>query len=872
MKTIEQFLSEIERLDVKLWVEGEQLHYNAPKGTITSTLLTQIKERKAEILQVLNQDDVIQAVPRNQQLPLSFAQQRLWLVEQLQPDSFTYNEPVALHLLGYLNIEVLEKSINEIVRRHEILRTTFTAIDGQPLQVITPSFNVKVLVVDFSNLPAIEREYKAQKFAQQEAELPFYLTKLPLIRVTVLQLGKQENILLLTVHHIVWDGWSIGVLIRELSTLYSAFYNGQHSPLPELTIQYADFAVWQRNWLQGKVLAEKLAYWQERVGNNLPVLQLPTVRPRTEVKTNRGASQSFVIPSHLAEAIQALSHQECVSFFMTLLAAFQVLLLQYTKQEDIVIGTDIANRNRAETESLIGFFMNLLVLRTDLSGNPSFRELLARVRQITLEAYAHPDLPFEELVKALQPERSLSNTSPLFQVLFVLQNTPMPSLDLPGLTLKEWFWRNDTARFELAVFLTKTPEGITSTWRYNSELFTESAVARMASHFETLLNSIVKQPNARINSLEILTESEKRQQAMQNSKRKAFNREKFIKIAPTSINLSSTNLVTTTYLQEGNTFPLVIQPLADDVDLVDWAKSNRELIENELLKHGAILFRGFQTNTVTEFETFAGAVCPNLFGDYGDLPRTGEGNKVYGSTPYPADKAILFHNESSHLHCWPLKIWFFCVQPAQQGGETPIIDCRKAYQILPAKFREKLAQKQFMYVRNYTNNLDVSWQDFFHTSDKSVVEDYCRQAGISFEWYGDDSLITRQVRPALAVHPKTGESVFFNQIQLHHIAYLDVKTRESLLSLFDEKQLPRNVYYGDGTLIEDDVIAEINHVYKQSQTSFTWLKGDILMLDNMLCAHGRSPYIGKRKIVVAMGEMIHGNNVAKLKEEEGSIC
>ncbi|BAY99591.1 condensation domain-containing protein [Tolypothrix tenuis PCC 7101] len=880
MKNIKKFLSEIESLDVKLWVEGQQLHYNAPKGTITSTLLTQIRERKAEILQVLRQDDVIQPVQRNQPLPLSFAQQRLWLAEQLQPNSFTYNEPVALRLLGYLNIELLEKSINEIVCRHEILRTTFTTIDGQPVQIISANLEVKVSVVDFSNLPENERETKAQKFAQQEAELPFDLTKLPLIRVSVIQLSQEENILLITVHHIVWDGWSIGVLIRELSTLYRAFYYDQPSPLPEIKIQYADFAVWQRNWLQGKVLAQKLAYWRERLGNNLPVLQLPTVRPSTEVKTNRGASQSFLIPANLAQAIQALSHQEGVSLFMTLLAAFQVLLLQYTKQEDIVIGTDIANRNRAETESLIGFFMNLLVLRTDLSGNPSFRELLARVRQVTLEAYAHPDLPFEELVKALQPERSLSNTSPLFQVLFVLQNTPMPSLDLPGLTLKEWFWRNDTARFELAVFLTKTPQGITSTWRYNSELFTESAIADrravgiagMASHFETLLNNIVKQPNARINSLEILTEAEKKQQAMQNNKRKAFNREKFIKITPTSINLSSLNLVKTTYLQAGNTFPVVIQPLADDVDLADWAKSNREFIENELLKHGAILFRGFQTNTVKEFENFAGAVCPNLFGDYGDLPRTGEGNKVYGSTPYPADKAILFHNESSHLHCWPLKIWFFCVQPALQGGETPIIDCRKAYKILPAKLREKLAQKQFMYVRNYTNNLDVIWQDFFRTSDKSVVEDYCRQAGISFEWYGDDSLITRQVRPALAVHPQTGESVFFNQIQLHHIAYLDIKTRESLLSLFDEKKLPRNVYYGDGTPIEDDVIAEINQVYQQSQTSFPWLKGDILMLDNMLCAHGRSPYIGQRKIVVAMGEMIHSNNIAKPKEEEGSIC
>lgn len=850
MIAIRQFISEITNLDVQLWVEGEKLRYSAPKGKITPTLLTQMRERKAEIIQLLSQDSAIHPAKRDS-IPLSFAQQRLWFVEQLQPHTSTYNEPVALHLVGNLDTAVLEESINEIIRRHEILRTTFIAIAGQPTQVISPSLQVKVTVTDVSNLSKPE----VQELADKEAKLPFDLTKLPLIRLTLLKLGDLENILLLTVHHIVWDGWSIGVLIRELSALYCAFSRREPSPLPELTIQYADFAVWQRNRLQGKVLAEKLAYWQAQLGKNLPVLQLPTIRPRAEVKTNRGASQSFLLPVNLTEAIQTLSQQENVSLFMTLLAAFQVLLWRYTNQEDIVVGTDIANRSRAETESLIGFFMNLLVLRTDLSGNPSFKELLARVRQVTLSAYAHQDLPFEELVKALQPERNLSNTSPLFQVLFVLQNTPMPALDLPGVQLKEWFWRNDTARFDLAIFLTKTPQGISSTWRYSTELFTESAIAQMASHFETLLTNIVSKPHARIDALKMLTEDEIKQQAMQKNKRKTFNREQLFKAAPTAINLSANNLVTTTYLQPEQTFPLVVQPVSNEIDLVDWAKSNRDFIEGELVKHGAILFKGFSVNSVAGFENFATAICPHLFGEYGDLPRVGVGNKVYSSTPYPADKAILFHNESSHLHSYPLKIWFFCLQPAQQGGETPIVDCRKAYKILCPQLREKLAEKQLMYVRNYTNDLDVSWQNFFHTSDKSVVEKHCRQAGINFEWYAGDGLITRQIRPAIAIHPKTREPVFFNQIQLHHIAYLEPELCTSLLSLFAEDKLPRNVYYGDGSSIENEAVTEINRVYQQSQTSFVWQKGDILMLDNMLTAHGRLPYIGERKIVVAMGEM-----------------
>ncbi|QLE49536.1 amino acid adenylation domain-containing protein [Nostoc sp. C057] len=817
------------------------------------------KAMKAEIVREI---PPIQRVARDGHLPLSFAQQRLWLLEQLQPDSFMYNIPVAVRFIGSLNVPLLEQSLNEIVRRHEVLNTTFYMVDGQPFQAIPTESGANIStqtvtlpVLDLRDLPEVEREVKIQQLIIESAQHTFDLAQAPLMRCTVLCVGEQDHIVLFTIHHIVSDGWSMGIFIRELALLYEAFSCNKPSLLPELPIQYADFAVWQRQWLQGEVLETQLAYWKQQLGNNLPVMQLSD-RPRTDIKTRRGASQTFVIPPQNSLALQTLSRQQGVTLFMTLLAGFQVLLQRYTNQDDIVIGTDVANRNLAETELLIGFFVNLLVLRTDLSGNPSFRELLGRVRQVALGAYAHQDLPFDELVKALQPERNLSNTPPLFQVLFVLQNAPMPPLELPGLTLSLLEIEHKVARFDLALFLTETEQGISGKWQYNSDLFDASTITLMTDRFQTLLNSIISQPDARIGSLEMLTEAERKQQAIQKKERKAFNQKKLIGITPQAVSLLPERLVKTNYLQSGQTFPLVIQPATDDIDLVAWAKTNQEFIQTELLKYGAILFRGFNVELVSEFESFAQTISPDLFGDYGDLPRTGEGGKVYGSTPYPPDKAILFHNESSHLHQWPLKIWFFCVQPAQQGGETPIIDCRKAYKILNTKLRERLDQKQLMYVRHYTNGLDVSWQNFFRTDDKSIVENYCRQTKIDFEWYDDNSLITRQVRPALAVHPKTNEPVFFNQIQLHHIAYLDPEVRESLLSTFGDKKLPRNVYYGDGTPIEDSVIAEINEVYQQSQTSFTWQKTDILMLDNMLTAHGRNPYIGSRKLVVAMAEMI----------------
>ena len=798
----------------------------------------------------------IDRISREGDLPLSFAQQRLWFLAQLEPDNPLYNSPAAIRLKGQLNITALEQSLNEILRRHEVLRICFKTVEGRPVQVISPVTPLSLPVIDLNELPPAQQETKVRQLAIAHAQQPFALDTAPMLRVKLLRLSQQEHVALFVMHHIVCDGWSTDVLVRELSTLYKAFSSGQPSPLPELPIQYVDFAVWQRNWLQGEVLEKQLAYWKQQLGGNLPVVQLPTVRPRESVKTSRGATTSFVIPANLSAALLALSRQEGVTLFMTLLAAFQILLQRYTNQDDIVVGTDVANRNRAEIESLIGFFVNLLVLRTDLSGNPSFWELLKRVREITLGAYAHQDLPFDKLVEVLRPDRQSSHT-PLFQVLFVLQNAPMTTLELPGLTLSQLEIEEKITRFDLALFVIETSQGIEGMWQYNAGLFDSTTIKRMSGHFETLLNSIVAQPNARINSLEMLSDAEKEQQAVKKREQKASKLKKFMAVQPKAVDLSQDKLIETGSLQPGQTLPLTITPKVDDVDIVDWAKSNREFIETKLLHHGAILFRNFGVPNAAHFESLANAICPGLFGEYGDLPREGVSGKVYGSTPYPSEQAILFHNESSHMHCWPQKIWFLCVQPAQKGGETLIVDCRKVLQMLAPKLREKFASKQLMYVRNYTDGLDVSWQDFFHTNDKAEVEEYCRKASISVEWKPDGGLKTRQVRPAIIKHPKTGEPVFFNQIQLHHASYLKSEVRKSLMSLFGEENLPRHVYYGDGFPIEESVIEEIFAIYKEATVSFPWQQGDVLMLDNMLTAHGRNPYVGFRKIVVAMGEMVH---------------
>lgn len=442
--------------------------------------------------------------------PLSFAQQRLWFLDQLEPNTSSYNIPTAVSLAGTLNIAALQQTLNEIVRRHEALRTSFEVVEGQPVQVIAPTLTLALPLVNLQEFSEFERDEEVLRLAKQEAQQPFDLTQCPLLRATLLQLSDTEYVLLFTMHHIISDGWSITLLIQEVATLYTAFSTGKPSPLAELPIHYADFAVWQRQWLQGERLDAQLAYWQQQIGSNPPVLQLPTDRPRPVIQTCQGATQSFSLPTDLTTALKALSKKAGVTLFMTLLAAFKILLHRYTSQDDILVGSPIANRNRTETERLIGYFVNTLVLRTSLEGNPSFWDLLERVRECTLSAYAHQDLPFEYLVEKLQPERDLSH-NPLFQVSFVFQNTQMDELQLPGLAISFLKSENQTAKFDLSLDIYENQLGLAGLFEYNTDLFDATTVSRMVEHFCNLLSGIVANPQQSISDLPLLSKLEQRQ-------------------------------------------------------------------------------------------------------------------------------------------------------------------------------------------------------------------------------------------------------------------------------------------------------------------------------------------------------------------------
>jgi amino acid adenylation domain-containing protein len=443
-------------------------------------------------------------------LPLSYAQQRLWFLDQLEPGNAFYNITAAVRLSGKLERAALGASFQELVRRHEALRTHFSSVAGEAVQVIAESLELEWEEIDLRGLEESEREVAQSRLAQEKAQTPFDLAQGPLLRLSLLQLGEQEHVLLLVMHHIISDGWSLGVLMHEVAVLYQAYSEGKPGSLPALAIQYADYAAWQREWLTEEVLAEQLEYWRGQLAGVPALLELPTDRPRPALQSYRGATRSIVIGTELSTALQALSRREGVTLFTTLLAAFQTLLARYSGQKEIVVGSPIANRRHVETEELVGCFVNTLVLRSQLADNPSFSELLKRTWAVVIGAHAHQDVPFEKLVEVLQPERDLSR-APLFQVMFVLQNAGGGSIKLPGLELSLLPSDSGTARFDLTLSLAETAEGLVGMLEYNTDLFDGARMERLLGHFAELLQGVVTAPETRVFELPLLGAAERRQ-------------------------------------------------------------------------------------------------------------------------------------------------------------------------------------------------------------------------------------------------------------------------------------------------------------------------------------------------------------------------
>ncbi len=799
------------------------------------------------------------AEEKNRPIPLSFAQERIWLFERMQPGSPVFNMPLGLRFRGPLDVAALSSALSAVVRRHEALRTVFPETSsGMPVQQIVPPSPVPVPVVDLGDLgdfgggaPA-----EARRLARAEAGRPFDLQRDPPLRALLLRTAPDVYEMLLTLHHVAADGWSLEILARELE----AFYRG--SPLPELPLQYSDWAVWQRRRLEGGALDSLRTAWRRLLRGAPMTLDLPTDRPRPAARSFHGAVRSAAVDPELAGALAALGRSEGCTLYMTLLAAFQVLIRSLSRQDAFLVGSPVSGRSRGETEGLIGFFVNMLALRAYLEDGLPFRRLLGRVRESVLAAWAHQEMPFDELVRDLRPERDPGRPA-MFQVVFAWQESawqesPAWEMDLPGISTAILPPPVAAARYDLHLTASRTGRGLDFHLTYDADLFETATADALLRRWVSLLRAVCARPGDRIDRLE----GGGPEMQPKNPGGAGDARERLLRVQkPKSV--AGRPLVRTS-LPLGSSLPLIVEPEVPDVDLAAWAAAHRGQIDEWLTVHGAALFRGFpvesDVDSMDRFREVAAAVSPGLL-SYDDptTPRTELGAKVYTSTEYPADQTIPHHNELSYNQSWPMRIFFYCVTPPESRGETPLADSRRVYErlgLLARAVRERFVSRGVMYVRSFGDGVGLPWQKVFQTAEREGVEAYCRERGMQVEWRDGGRLRTRHVRPAVARHPRTGETVWFNQANVHHPSSLPPALRESLLAVAADRDLPMdvNACYGDGTPIPDEDVAAVRRAYEEENVLFAWRQGDVLAADNMLVAHGRSPFRGPRKIVVLMAE------------------
>ncbi|MBD1581641.1 non-ribosomal peptide synthetase [Pseudoalteromonas sp. S16_S37] len=793
--------------------------------------------------------------PTPDYLPLSSAQKRLWFMQQLTSSSAGFNMQTAVKIMGKLCVAQLKQAVEFVTSKHPILQVTYHQHDGQPVQRFNPTLSVEVETIDLADDPQ-----KLKQYVTHAAQYNFNLELESPLRIYIYQLGGEQFVCQIVQHHISSDAWSMTLLLDDLMSAYQKLNTTNLDALRAEIIDqpsYLDYANWQNTPMIMQQQQTSLDYWRQTLAGAKDVLALPFDRARNADEKAAGSSVEITIDKPLLKELKTLAHQQQSSLFMLLISAYSGLIFQQTKCQDMIIGTDVANREHLQTHTMLGFFVNLLPLRFKPKATLRFNDFLQQVKQHCLDGFERQSVPFEHIVETVKPTR-VNGMHPLIQTLFVMQNTPDNQGNIGDLHIETMTTEQQHAKFDCALFANedKHTESLLLSWVFNTQLFDKSTIELFSQQYIQLLRAICKAPNAPLNNLLTHNHVQKEVSDMPTTSRptKLNKLNKFNKLNKLKTTAPDKELVKAAPLNNDRPFPLLVQCMSNSLDPLAWARQNQTQIMDWLQTHGGIVFRGFNLPTALEFEQFCLAIYPQLYAMYGDLPKNDIGNKIYKSTPYPNEQMIMYHNESSHQSQWPRRQWFYCSQNAAVGGATPIVDCREMYLKLPAHIRTKLEQKKLCYVRNFSS-LDVSWQHFFKTDSKQQVESICTQNGIDFQWYGDDNLRISQVCPAVITHPITNEKSFFNQIQLHHYSFLEEDVKQHFLETGGIENLPRNVCYGDQEPLEQEVIDVISELYEACAVRFDWQKTDVVMLDNMLAAHARDPFEGERKIAVAMGDI-----------------
>ncbi|ONI87675.1 hypothetical protein ALI22I_20920 [Saccharothrix sp. ALI-22-I] len=744
--------------------------------------------------------------------PLTSAQQRLWFLRRLRPDDASYLGVFRIGIDGPLDVPLLVEALGDVVARHDALRTSYHFEDDEPVQRVHHR-------VPISLRPA--------------GAGPIDLTLPPPARFSL-----DGDVLVAEVEHIAFDAWSFGVFVRELGRCYEARLAGRRPtarPLPSSV----EIASRQRRWLDspdGRAALDELA---GRVADAPRLLRLPTDLPRPAEAGTAGGHLLETLDDDLGRQVAAFARQHRVSTYMVGLAAFAALVASWSGQEDLVIGSAFSGRTSTDSEDVIGCFVNTVPLRLTVTPGTSFRELLAAVREEALFALAHQDVPFERVVERLRVPRTLAH-NPLVQVAFGVQNAGRAEYRGDVVALDGAEVESGHARLDLTLWLEERPHGLTALWTYRTDLFHHHTATSLHRRYAALLRRVVTQPDRPTSDIHGELMPEDKPTAPVIRRRSA-----------------SRSLVSVRQDWRDTTLPALVMANAPGADLAAWVKDNRDRID-ELAHHGAaVLFRGFEVREPADFRAVMSALSDDVL-DYGERssPRSRVSSGVYTSTEHPPDQPIVLHNEQSYTLNWPVRIVFFCQTPPTSGGRTPLADSRRVLAALTPSTVDKFEQLGVSYVRNYLPGISLPWQEAFQTEHREGVERHCLDNDIEFEWIDDEHLRTRQRRDAVHRHPVTGERTWFNHALFFHVSSLPGEVAEGLRAALPDEHLPYNTYYGDGSPIEEDVLAELRAAYQAETTSFDWERGDVLLVENMLAAHAREAFEGPRRILAAMSDPI----------------
>ncbi|MEM7307337.1 MAG: amino acid adenylation domain-containing protein [Planctomycetota bacterium] len=834
---------------------------------------------RVDALEAAASGPALVAVPadeRPESIPLSHAQERLWFLDQLNPGDPAYAIPLVLRLEGALDVQALEQALADVVRRHEVLRTTFPAVAGQPEQRIhAPGSPVALRAaaighMDLSSQAGEERDAAVRSHALDAAREPFDLAQGPLLRARLLRLGERSHLALLVMHHIVSDGWSIEVLARELAALYDARRAGAPSPLLPLAIQYADWSLHERASLADGALAASTEHWTRALSGVPAELTLPADRAGEAHGPRLAARRVVSLSPELVAGAHELARAHDATLFMVLLGAYAAALYVEGSGDDLVVGCPSAGREDPRVEGAIGFFVNTLPLRLRLGADRTLAEVVEEARSVTLSGLAHRRVPFARIAEAAATGGQ--TPASLGQLWFVLQNVPRPTLALGDLLVEpvpaEEIARMANgalpARYDLKLELLEEEGAVAGGFEYRVDRFDEATIERLAARFVEVLGAMTRTPEATLGasrrgaaerSAGDLADRRRRGLAGLRGRRAAGATPRARERVPgRTVRVDGEDLVRVEPPPAGTHLPGALTATRPDVRLDAWLAGRRDRAFELLRGHGALLFRGFALDSPAALEGAMRSLGDGEPLDYAyrSTPRSQVEGRVFTSTEYPPDRTIPQHSEQAYSRSFPRLLGFLCLTPPARGGATPVADNRRILARVPADVRARFERHGVLYVRNYGGPLDLGWREVFQTDDRVEVERFCEGEGIELEWGPGDRLRTRQVCPGVVEHPVTGEAVWFNQAHLFHASALGAEDLVALIDSCGEDHLPRQARFGNGDEIPADDLAAVRAAIAAETVRFDWRAGDLLLLDNLLACHGREPFEGERRVVVCM--------------------